>query len=80
MWTAADIYGTAPVYMPAVQPDSFGGTDVTSTTAGWRSLVDPKNPIVWFGVLLLVTVGAAGVAGSVKLGPAKVGGAIGKAS
>jgi hypothetical protein len=76
---ASDIYGTAPVYIPAVAPDTaISATDATSTTAGWRSVVDPHNPIVWFGVLLLVTVGAAGFAGSVRLGPAKVGAAVGK--
>lgn len=76
---AADIYGTAPVYMPAVAPDTaVSATDVTSSTTGLRSLVDPKNPVVWFGVILLITVGAAGVAGSVKLGPAKIGGQVGK--
>lgn len=79
MLMASDIYGTAPVYMPAVQPDTaISATDVTSTTTGLRSLVDPKNPVVWFGVVLLITVGAAGFAGSVKLGPAKLGAAVGK--
>lgn len=76
---ATEIYGTAPVYQPAVQPQTaVSATDHTSQTSGWRSLVDPRNPIVWFGVVLLVTVGAAGVAGSVRLGPAKLGAAVGK--
>lgn len=76
---ATDIYGTSPVYQPAVSPDTaVSATDHTSQTSGWRSLVDPRNPIVWFGALLLVTVGAAGVAGSVRLGPARVGGSVGK--
>jgi hypothetical protein len=52
------------------------GTDVTSTSARW--LVSPQNPLFWFGALLLVTVGAAGVAGSVRLGPARVSGSVGK--
>lgn len=76
---ATDIYGTAPVFQPALAPDTaVSATDHTSMTSGWRSLVDPRNPIVWFGVVLLVTVGAAGVAGSVRLGPAKLGGSVGK--
>lgn len=80
MFMASEIYGTAPVYQPAVSPDTaISATDATSLTSGWRSLVDPRNPILWFGVILAVTVGAAGVAGSVRLGPAKVGGALGKA-
>lgn len=79
MFMASDIYGTAPVYAPAVSPDTaMSATDVTSQTWGWRSLVDPRNPIMWFGVILAVTVGAAGVAGSVRLGPAKAGAALGK--
>ncbi len=76
---AADIYGTPPVYQPAVTDQSFSGTDATSTTRGHKSLLDPRSPVVWFGAILLITVGAAGVAGSVRLGPAAVGGKIGKA-
>lgn len=76
---AADLYGVGPVYQPSVKPDTaMSATDATSTTVGLRSLVDPKNPVVWFGVVLLVAVGAAGFAGSVRLGPAKVGGQVGK--
>ena len=76
---AADIYGTAPVYTPAVAPQTaVSATDATSTTAGWRSLVDPANPIVWFGVILAVTVGAAGLAGSARVGPVRVGGQVGR--
>lgn len=45
---------------------------------GWRTLLDPHNPIFWFGVVLACTLGAVGVAGSVKLGPAKLTAAVGK--
>jgi hypothetical protein len=38
---------------------------------GLRSLLDPNNPLLWFIVVVAVTMGAAGVAGSVRLGKAK---------
>ena len=77
---ASDIYGTAPVYVPSIQPDTaMSATDARSGSWGWRRAIDPRNPLVWFGAILLVTVGAAGVAGSVRLGPAAIGGKVGKA-
>lgn len=47
--------------------------------SGLAALVDPHNPLLWFGVFLLVTVGAASVAGSVKLGKAQVSASVGSA-
>lgn len=76
---ASEIYGTAPTFIPAVNPPDTALSATDSVRAGWRAMVDPKNPLVWFGAILLVTVGAAGVAGSVKLGPAAVGGKLGRA-
>ncbi len=64
---AASIYGTAPVVIPSVTPQVAMSATDDSPSGGLRSLVNPQNPLMWFGVLLLVTVGAAGVAGSVKL-------------
>lgn len=69
---ASDVFGVAP------QAPSYGVAAPTQAmgtgilTGGWRQLVDPQNPLVWFGAVLLVTVGAAGVAGSVRLGRAKL--------
>ncbi len=76
---ATDIYGTAPTYNGAVLADT-AATATDSVHGGVRELINPRNPLVWVGVLILVTAGAAGVAGSVKLGPAKIGGSIGKSS
>lgn len=76
---ASNLYGTAPVIIPAVSPQVAMSATDDSPNGGLRSLVDPRNPLMWFGVLLMVTVGAAGAAGSVKLGPAKVSGTVGKA-
>ena len=73
---AATLYGTtpqAPSY-PVASPTQNMGTD--DITAGWRGLLDPANPLMWFGVVLLVTVGAAGVAGSVRLGRARLSASI----
>lgn len=77
--TAASIYGTAPTFIGAVVPDTaMSATD--SARRGIKAFTDPQSPVLWLALVVLVTVGAAGVAGSVKLGPAKVGGAIGKTS
>lgn len=73
-YTAQSLYGVtpqAPSYGVAA-PTQQMGIDTTVRRGGWRGLVDPGNPLMWFGALLLVTVGAAGVAGSVRLGRARV--------
>lgn len=77
--TAAGLYGTtpqAPAWGGAAAPTQAMGA--TSTVGGWRGLVDPHNPLAWFGAILLVTVGAAGVAGSVRLGRAKLSASLDK--
>jgi len=76
--TAADIYGTAPTFIGAVPADTaISATD--SARRGVKALVDPNNPVLWLLGIVLITVGAAGVAGSVRLGPAKIGANLGKA-
>jgi hypothetical protein len=77
-WSATDLYGTtpqAPAWGGAAAPTQAMGA--TSRYGGWRGLVDPANPLVWFGAILLVTVGAAGVAGSVRLGKASLRASVG---
>jgi len=78
-WDATTLYGTTP------QAPTWGGaaapTQAMATTArsgGWRGLVDPHNPLAWFGAVLLVTVGAAGLSGTVRLGRAKLSAALNK--
>lgn len=76
---AANIYGTAPVAIPAVAPPaSASSTDALGHAGGWKGLVSPKNPLMWLGLIGLATVGAAGLAGSVRLGPAKASASLGK--
>lgn len=77
--TAAELYGTSPVLpsgtTSAPLGDHIGGDpDVGS----WRSLVNPRNPLVIFGIILAVTVGAAGFAGSARVGSVRVAGSAGK--
>ena len=71
-YTATSLYGTtpqAPSYGVAA-PTQAMGTD--NVTGGWKGLLDPNNPLFWFGAILLVTVGAVGVAGSVRVGRARL--------
>lgn len=79
MYSAASVYGAtpqAPSYGAAAPTQSMGTDDIT---AGWKGLVDPANPLMWFGVVLVVTVGLAGVAGSVRLGKAKLSASVDQA-
>lgn len=48
------------------------------TEHGWRTAVDPHNPVLWLGVIVAAAVGLAGLAGSARLGPIKVSGSVGK--
>lgn len=77
MWTAFDQVGLRPI-APATggvaQPtQSAAMTD--DDTIGPFSI---GNPLVWFGIFMLITVGAASAAGSVRLGKVKVSAQAGK--
>lgn len=68
--------GLAPVHgINSRQPTQHMAMD--GEPAGLAALVDPGNPLVWFGVFLLITVGAASVAGSARIGKAKISAQIG---
>lgn len=79
-FTAQGLYGAtpqAPSYAPTAAPtQAMAYTD--DLRSGLAGLVDPANPLFWFGVVLLVTVGAAGAAGSVRLGKAKISASVDK--
>lgn len=71
MYTAQSVYGVQP-QMPSLgiaAPTQTMATD--DLKSGARALINPANPLFWFGLVLAVTFGAAGVAGSVRLGKAK---------
>lgn len=77
MYDATSLYGAtpqAPSYGVAAPTQAMATDDIRT---GVKGLLDPSNPLVWFGVLLLVTVGAAGVAGSVRLGKANLKASVG---
>jgi hypothetical protein len=78
MWSAFDQIGLKPM-APAT-----GGTVASPTQAAAFTDDDTigplslGNPLVWIGLFALVTVGAASVAGSVRLGKVKVSASAGK--
>lgn len=79
MYSAQSVYGAtpqAPSYGAAAPTQAMATDDIT---AGWKGLLDPANPLMWFGVVLVVTVGLAGVAGSVRLGKAKLSASVDQA-
>lgn len=79
MYDAQTVYGATPQAPSlAVVDRPTIGVVTDDVKAGAAGMVDPRNPLFWFGVVLLATVGAAGVAGSARLGPARVAASIGK--
>jgi len=77
---AANLYGCtpqAPSWGSVAAPTEAMGSVEYGMDGGLKTLINPHNPVFWFGVLLLATVGFAGVAGSARIGPAKVSAAIG---
>lgn len=78
MFTAEGVYGVSP-QIPSAGVNAVTqqmGMDTGKT--GYAALLDPHNPIMWFGALLLITVGAAGLSGSARLGPVRASGSVGK--
>ncbi len=75
------LYGFGPAQdtpSPGVaRPTEHMAIAATDLASGWKALVDPRNPLFWFGGLLLVTFGAAGVSGSARVGKVSVSGSAG---
>ena len=81
MYTAAQMYGTGaqiPVAQGVAAATQPMGVYSQGAANGYRSLIDPQNPLLWVAGFLLLTVGAAGVSGSARLGPARASAALGK--
>jgi len=82
MFTANSLYGATP-QAPSYAANGGAPTQAMAYTddiaSGVRGLVDPNNPLFWAGLVLIVTLGAAGAAGSVRLGKAKLSASIDKA-
>lgn len=78
MFTAAEQYGTGiPTYGVAA-PTQQMATDASNIKSGVRGLVDFNNPLFIFGLIMAVTLGLAGAAGSVRVGKAKVSASVDK--
>jgi hypothetical protein len=79
MFSVYDQIGLRPI-----APATGGGSVATPTQSSALTEDDTMsrwgidNPLVWLGAFLLVTVGAASVAGSVRVGKVKVSAAAGK--
>jgi hypothetical protein len=80
VFTAQSMYGAvpqAPSYGVASPTQHMATDDITT---GWKGLLDfQNNPLPWLGVVLVVTVGAASLAGSVRLGKARLSASLGQA-
>jgi hypothetical protein len=64
--------GLHPVAAPVTDSAAPSMTKhVAAGTAPHPHILDPENPVFWFGVFLAFTLGAVGVAGAVRLGPAR---------
>ena len=79
MFTAAELYGASPSLGTGAYSTAPVVRAADDMGSGLATLVNPRNPLMWFGVVLAVTLGAAGAAGSVRLGRARVAGSVGKA-
>jgi len=81
LFTAQTLYGVQP-QIPGASSGISKPTDGISFSfddkAGAAALIDPHNPLFVFGVLLLATLGAIGVSGSARLGPARLAADLGK--
>ncbi|HTF08537.1 MAG TPA: hypothetical protein VK659_10250 [Asanoa sp.] len=79
MFTVLDQIGLRPVSPPSDTGLAAPTQRVAIDDIDAMSWISPRNPLVWIGAILLVTVGAAQVAGSVRLGKAKVSASVGQA-
>lgn len=67
----ADMFGlqAGGVRTPASGPPALAKTAGTGALDQANPPWSPDNPLFWFGVLLVVTIGAAAVNASVRIGP-----------
>jgi len=79
MYTAQSMYGATPQMPNQVATPLEGAMSTDLSDGSWKTLINPHNPLFIFGVVLAVTVGAVGVAGSARVGPVKASGSVGKA-
>ena len=74
-----NVYPTAnPAPSNGVQAPTAHMARSTEGEIGWRTAIDPSNPVLWLGVIVAAAFGLAGVAGSAKFGPIKASASVGK--
>ena len=78
MYTAESLYGATPqvAAVASAAPLQQGSNGDLGT--GWQAMVNPRNPLVVFGVILAATAGFIGFAGAARVGPVKASGSVGK--
>lgn len=59
-------------------PEAGLASNPASVHSAVGSILSPKNPLFWFGVVLGGTLGLIAVSGAIRVGPVKAGGQIGK--
>jgi hypothetical protein len=79
MFSVQDQIGLRPAAHPGPTGVAAGTARVAVDDDDPISWCSPRNPLVWLGGVMAVTVGLASVAGSVKLGRAKISASVGKA-
>lgn len=78
MFTAAEQYGTAVPTYGVAAPTQQMATD-PNFRAGLRGLVDLNNPLFVFGLIMAVTLGLAGAAGSIRVAKTRVSASVDQA-
>jgi hypothetical protein len=76
--TTYHLTGLHPTAQPVTDAAAPSLGKHTTGTPPHPHILDPENPIFWFGVFLAATLGAVGVAGAVRLGPARARVSIGE--
>ena len=79
-YMAREVYGSPqlPAAARAVEPAPISQSSTDDLGNGARALLNPNNPLFWFGLLLAGTLGLVGVSGAARLGPARVAAGVGR--
>jgi len=75
--SASNRYGCDPMATGAGLQAPTARMGVDDIASGARGLVDPRNPLLWLGGIIAVTVGFAAVAGSARIGKATIRASVG---
>jgi hypothetical protein len=62
-------------------PPTMPQTTTATLAAGQEfttGILNPQNPLFWFGMILAATLGFVAISGNIRVGPVKAGAQIGK--